>query len=162
MKIVTLRFGELEIPEDKIIEIPRGLLGFEQFKKYVILQREDSEPFKWLQSLEDPNLAFVITNPVFFFPKYKLEMHVKELEEIMVSEDSIIDTYVIVTIPKDITQMSANLQGPILINVESGLGKQIVLVNGPYTIKHNIMDELEKRTDSREKKSVSESLAVNI
>jgi len=160
MKIVTLRFGELEIPEDKIIEFPKGLLGFEQFHKYIILQRQDSEPFSWLQCLEDPNLAFVITNPAFFFPSYKIEMHMKELEDIEVNERSSIETYVIITIPKDISQMSANLQGPILINTDVGLGKQIVLVNGPYTIQHYIVDELEKRACKKKKKK--ESIAVQI
>ena len=160
MKIVTLRFGELEIPDDKIMDFPKGLLGFEQFHKYIMLQRQDSEPFSWLQSIEDPNLAFVITNPAFFFPNYKIEMHMKELEDIEVNERSNVETYVIVTIPKDISQMSANLQGPILINTDSGLGKQTVLVNGPYTIQHFIMDELEKRTGK--KKKTKDSIAVQI
>jgi flagellar assembly factor FliW len=160
MKIVTLRFGELEIPDDKVINIPKGLLGFEQFQKYIILQRQDSEPFSWLQSIEDPNLAFVITNPAFFFPSYKIEMHMKELGDIEVNERSNVETYVIVTIPKDISQMSANLQGPILINTDRSLGKQTVLVNGPYTIQHFIMDELEKRAGKKKKKK--DSIAVQI
>jgi flagellar assembly factor FliW len=160
MKIVTLRFGELEIPEDKIIELPKGLLGFEQFHKYVILQREDSEPFSWLQSLEDPNLAFVITNPAFFFPNYRIEMHMKELDDIQVDETSNVETYVVVTIPKDITQMSANLQGPIVINTDIGMAKQVVLVNGPYTIQHFILDELERRAGKRKKER--QSMAVRI
>lgn len=161
MKIVTLRFGELEIPEEKIIDFPRGLLGFEQFHKYVILQREDSEPFSWLQSLDDPNLAFVVTNPAFFFPNYKIEMHLNELADIDVNESSNVEAYVIVTIPKDISQMSANLQGPLLVNTDAGVAKQIVLVNSPYTIQHMIMDELEKRSDRKHEKK-SESLAVRI
>jgi flagellar assembly factor FliW len=159
MRLVTLRFGELEIPSEKVIDFPKGVLGFEQFHKYVILQREDSEPFRWLQSLEDPNLAFVITNPVHFFPNYKLEMHIKELSDIEVTEESSVETYVIVTIPKDIAQMSANLQGPLLINSDIGLGKQVVMVNGPYTIRHYILDELNKRVEKRTKR---EPIAVQI
>jgi flagellar assembly factor FliW len=159
MKIVTLRFGELEIPDEKIIHFPKGLLGFEQFKKFVILQRQDSEPFKWLQCLDDSNLAFVITNPGYFFPNYKIELHIKELEDIEVTDGSGVETYVIVTIPKDISQMSANLQGPIVINTDTGLGKQIVLVNGPYTIRHYIIEELEKRQARAKSK---EPLALQI
>lgn len=158
MKIATLRFGELDVPEDKIIEFPKGILGFEQFQQYVILQSEESEPFKWMQSIEDPNLAFVIANPAFFFPNYKLEMHIRELSEINVSESSSIETYVIVTIPKDISQMSANLQGPLLINTDDNLGKQVVFVNSRYTIRHLIMDELKKKGG----KSKTEPLALQI
>ena len=159
MKIVTLRFGELEIPEEKIIDFPKGLLGFEQFHKYVVLQREDSEPFQWLQSLDDPNLAFVIVNPIFFFPNYKIELHIKELADIGVSEESDVETFVIVTIPKDIARMSANLQGPLLVNTDRGLGKQVVFVNGPYTISHNVIDELNKRVDKKQQRI---ALAVQI
>ncbi len=159
MKIVTLRFGELDIPEDKIVDFPKGILGFEQFHEYVILHREDSEPFRWLQSIEDPNLAFVISNPAFFFPGYKIEMSLRELEDIEVDETTNVETYVIVTIPKDISQMSANLQGPLLINVDKSIAKQTVLVNSPYTIQHFIMDELEKKRDKKKKK---DSLAVKI
>jgi flagellar assembly factor FliW len=158
MKIATLRFGELDIPEEKVIEFPKGILGFEQFQKYIILQHEESEPFRWMQSIEDPNLAFVITNPANFFPNYKIEMHLRELNEIEVTEESNVETYVIVTIPEDISQMSANLQGPLLINTDSGLGKQVVFVNSRYTIRHYIMDELKKRSS----KNRREPLALQI
>ncbi|MBU1318663.1 MAG: flagellar assembly protein FliW [candidate division Zixibacteria bacterium] len=158
MKIATLRFGELDVPEDKMVEFPKGILGFEQFQKYVILQNEDSEPFKWMQSIEDPNLAFVIANPAFFFPNYKIEMHIRELNEINVAESSCVETYVIVTIPKDISQMSANLQGPLLINTDDNLGKQVVFVNSRYTIRHLIMDELKKKSG----KNKTEPLALQI
>jgi len=158
MKIATLRFGELDVPEDKTVEFPKGILGFEQFQKYVILQNEDSEPFKWMQSIEDPNLAFVIANPAFFFPNYKIEMHIRELNEINVSESSSVETYVIVTIPKDVSQMSANLQGPLLINTDNNLGKQVVFVNSRYTIRHLIMDELKKKSG----KNKTEPLALQI
>jgi len=158
MKIATLRFGELDVPEDKTVEFPKGILGFEQFQKYVILQNEDSEPFKWMQSIEDPNLAFVIANPAFFFPNYKIEMHIRELNEINVSEGSSVETYVIVTIPKDVSQMSANLQGPLLINTDNNLGKQVVFVNSRYTIRHLIMDELKKKSG----KNKTEPLALQI
>ena len=144
---------------EKIIDFPKGLLGFEQFHKYVILQREDSEPFRWLQSLDDPNLAFVIVNPIFFFPNYKIKLHIKELADIGVTEDSDVETFVIVTIPRDISQMAANLQGPLLINTDRGLGKQVVFVNGPYTISHNVIDELNKKVVKEQRR---EALAVQI
>jgi len=159
MKTVTLRFGEIDIPEDRIIDFPKGILGFEQLHKYVILQRDDSEPFRWLQSLDDPNLAFVISNPAFFFPNYKIEMNLRELDEINCSEHSTIETCVIITIPNDISQMSANLQGPILINVDQNLGKQVVLVNSPYTIQHYVMDEMEKWNEKKKRETL---LAVKI
>jgi flagellar assembly factor FliW len=159
MKIATFRFGELEIPEENIIEFPKGLIGFEQFKKYVLLEREDSDPFCWLQSLEDPNLAFIVINPSIFFKNYKIEIHSKELEDIEVRSLERIEAYAIVTIPEDISKMSVNLLGPLVLNLDNNQGKQVVLVNSPYTIQHFIMDELTRNKKTINKK---QSLAVQI
>lgn len=159
MKIATFRFGELKIPEENIIEFPKGIIGFEQFKKYVLLEREDSDPFCWLQSLEDPNLAFVVINPTIFFKNYKIEIHYKELEDIQVSSLDRIEIFSIVTIPEDMARMSANLLGPLVINLDNNMAKQVVLVNSPYTIQHYIMDELSKNIRQVARK---QSLAVQI
>lgn len=159
MKIATFRFGDLEIPDENIITFPKGIIGFEQFKEYVLLEREDSDPFCWLQSLEDPNIAFVVINPVIFFRNYKIEVHFKELEDIKVKSLDKIETYVIVTIPEDISKMSVNLLGPLVVNLENKNGKQIVLTNSNYTIQHFIMDELTRNIKSTNKK---QSLAVQI
>jgi len=159
MKITTLRFGELDIPEENIIEFPKGLIGFEQFKKYVLLEREDSDPFVWLQSLEDPNLAFVVINPVIFFKNYKIEIHYKELEDIAVRSLDRIEVYSVVTIPEDIMKMSINLLGPLVINLDNNRAKQLVLVNSSYTIQHFIMDELSRNLKTAARK---QSLAVQI
>jgi flagellar assembly factor FliW len=140
MKIVTSRFGELEISEELIIRMTKPVLGFEQFRKYVIVETEDFEPFKWFQSIEDPNLAFVIVNPLIFFPDYAIEVNPKEIEELKVDSVNHVLTYAIVTIPSDYTQMTADLQGPILINTETRLAKQLVLVNSHYCIRHKLLD----------------------
>ena len=159
MKIATFRFGELEIPEQNIIEFPKGIIGFEQFRKYVLLEREDSDPFCWLQSLEDPNLAFVVINPTIFFRNYKIEIHYKELEDIQVATLDNIEIFAIVTIPDDISKMSANLLGPLVVNLNNKYGKQIVLSNSPYTIQHYVLDELSKNSKDVAHK---QSLAVQI
>ena len=159
MKIATFRFGELEIPEQNIIEFPKGIIGFEQFRKYVLLEREDSDPFCWLQSLEDPNLAFVVINPTIFFRNYKIEIHYKELEDIQVASLDRIEIFAIVTIPEDISKMSANLLGPLVVNLDNNLGKQIVLTNSHYTIQHYVLDELSKKSKEVAQK---QSLAVHI
>jgi len=139
MKIVTSKFGELDVPEDLIIEMRKPILGFEQLLRYVIVETEDFEPFKWLQSLDDPNLAFVIVNPLLFFPDYTIEVNPKEIEELRVEKVEDVATYCIVTVPEDYTRMTANLQGPILVNTQTNLGKQLVLVNSEYRIKHRLI-----------------------
>ncbi|RKX22840.1 MAG: flagellar assembly protein FliW [Candidatus Zixiibacteriota bacterium] len=140
MKITTLRFGELEIPDDKIIQMAKPVLGFEQLKKFCIIEGEDFEPFLWFQSVEEPAVAFIIVNPIFFFPDYHIEVNSKEIDELNVADVKMVETYAIVSIPADPRKMSINLQGPILINTKTRLAKQLVLVNSKYKVKHYIVD----------------------
>jgi flagellar assembly factor FliW len=143
MKIVTSRFGELEVSEDLIITMTKPVLGFEQVRKYVLVETKDFTPFKWLQAIDNPDLAFVIVNPLLFFPDYTIEVNPKEIEELKVEHPKHVITYSIVTIPSDYSKMTANLQGPILINTRTNLAKQLVLVNSHHGIKHRLVDPVE-------------------
>ena len=136
MKVNTSRFGELEVAENLVIRMTKPILGFEQLKRYVIVETPDFEPFKWFQSVDDPQVAFVIVNPLLFFPDYTIEVNPREIDELRVDNVRDINTYAIVTIPQEYTRMTANLQGPILVNTRTNLAKQLVLVNSAYRIKH--------------------------
>ncbi len=140
MIITTTRFGNLEIPDDKIITMPKPVLGFESLKRYCIIEREDCAPFLWYQAVDNPEVAFIICNPTIFYPEYNIEVNPKELEEIRIANIKAIETYAIVTIPTATNKMSINLQGPILINTDTCLAKQLVLVNSQYKVKHYVMD----------------------
>jgi len=138
MKISTSRFGDMEIPEDKIVRMPKPVLGFEHLKRYCIIERDDCQPFLWYQSVDDPEIAFIIVNPLFFAPKYRIEVNPKELEELRIRDVKAVETYVIVTIPDKPSEMTVNMQGPIVINTETRLAKQLVLVNSEYLVKHRV------------------------
>jgi len=159
MIISTIRFGDLKIPSDKIITMEKPILGFEQLKQYCIIEREDCEPFLWYQSVEDPAVAFLIVNPIIFYPDYRIEVNPKEIEELLVSDVKTIETYVIVTIPNDPHRMSVNLQGPILINTKSRLAKQLVMVNSNYRVKHFLLKSLELIPPVETKEERVETLA---
>lgn len=146
MLLNTDHFGQIEIAEDEIIEIPRSLLGFEGLQRYVIVDRDESKPFRWLQSIDEPTLAFVIANPLIFFPDYRVEVNSREVADIEVDDPTNVEILVIVTIPTDLENMSVNLQGPILLNRENNMAKQIVLTESTYAVKHYIMKELQRRT----------------
>ena len=145
MKFVGTKFGELVFEEDEIIVLPKGILGFSQLTRYILVENEGSGPFKWLQSLEDPNVAFVIADPLDFFPNYKLEINEKELEELKYTNSKDLITYVIVTVPQDASLASADLLGPLVINTKKQLAKQAVMSDSPYTTKHSLLDEVKKR-----------------
>ncbi|MCP4567844.1 MAG: flagellar assembly protein FliW [FCB group bacterium] len=149
MNIMTTRFGELEIDESLTIRMTKPILGFEQLRRYVIVETEDFEPFRWFQSIDDPDVAFVIVNPLLFYPDYLIEVNPKEIEELKVADVADVASYAIVTIPEDYTKMTVNLQGPVLINQSTNLAKQLVLVNSRYRIKHRVMESGKiQRTES--------------
>jgi len=128
VEIKTTRFGQVEIDEDLIITLPDGVLGFEDLKSYIILDHFDKEsPFKWLQSVEDPSLAFV-----------KAKISKEEVSSIALSDTSKALIVVIVNIKRDHSEITVNLQGPIVINSEKKLAKQVIIRESDYSVRHVI------------------------
>ena len=144
MIVESTRFGKLEVPSDKIVRMEKPILGFESLRSFCLVEIRDLSPFLWMQSTENPSVAFLVVNPLVFFPDYRIEINSNEIAELKVREAELIETYVIVTVPDDPQGMSVNLQGPILINTENRLAKQLVLVDSNYRVKHYVMRALER------------------
>lgn len=139
MKITTAQFGEVEIEEEKIITMPLGLLGFPENRRFVIFQHKENSPFFWYQSLDDPKLAFVITNPLLFKPDYHVNPEAV-FGEMEWPADVNFDLFVIVTIPKGRPQeMTANLIGPILVNLNTREAVQMVIADTAYSHKYPLL-----------------------
>ncbi len=147
IKVDTKPFGEIEVSELQIIDFPEGILGFDFIKKFVILDSDEKDsPFKWMQAFDEKNLAFVIIRPEDFKADYKLKISNNDLETVKAeSIDDVLD-FAIVTIPDNPAEMTANLQGPLVINPVTRLGKQAISMNEKYTVRHNIMNEIKKHT----------------
>ena len=145
MQIDTLQFGTIEADERDIIEFPKGLLGFESYHRYILVDKEDCRPFQWLQSVEVADLALVVVNPKAFFPDYRVKLHVREVADIRSTDPAQVEILSIVTIPPETEKMSVNLQGPLLINRLNNVAKQIVLTDSEYTLQHFIMPALARR-----------------
>lgn len=142
MRVETTKFGTLEVGEESVIFLPEGLVGFEGLKRFVLLEREGEEPFKWLQSLDEPSIAFVVIDPMTFKRDYLVPLEQEEAARLGIERPDDAALLVIVTIPKEREGMTANLQGPLVVNLKSKLGKQLVLTEELYTTKHNILEEL--------------------
>ena len=138
MEVRSSRFGALEVSPDKCITMERPILGFESLKTFCLIAREEYRPFVWMQSVDHPDVAFVLANPLLFFPDYHIEVHSKEIAELGVVSTSSVETWVIITIPDNPKEMTANLQGPIIINIENRKAKQLVLVNSDYAVQHEL------------------------
>lgn len=143
MKIGTKAFGEIEITEDYIIRIEEGLIGFEKIKEYVLLDVGKNSPFKWLQSLKEPGLAFVVIPPTAFRLDYKLAVDKKDLEDIGLKDPKEATPLAICVIPHDDpSKMTANLQAPVIINSEKKIGKQVISTNQKHVLRHYIIEEM--------------------
>lgn len=141
MKINTEIFGEIEIDEKDIVTFPEGLLGFEEERKFIIINTEEGAQFSWLQSIQTPELSFVIMDPFFAFPDYDIIIPKKVQEKLEIKDEKDVLIYSMVVIPENMEKMTTNLLGPIIINVNRKLGKQVILDDNRYTTKHFIFQQ---------------------
>jgi flagellar assembly factor FliW len=136
VKIKTTRFGTISIKEEKIIKMPFGMLGFPDKKRFIILQHQENSPFFWYQSIDDPGLAFVITDPFLFIPDYNIDLEttLKEMSWNGNGDDNYLELFVVVNVPKGMPhKMTGNFIGPVLVNSKIYEAVQMVISNSPYT-----------------------------
>ncbi|AEF83106.1 flagellar assembly protein FliW [Leadbettera azotonutricia] len=141
MKVATKAKGLIEVDERQKITFPHGLLGFETLKDYVLFDAE-SQPYYWLQSLDSEQVAFIIINPFLFRPDFEANIDNEELKAIGIADPGKALIFSIVTIPPS-GPMTANLQGPLVINRDSRQGLQVILTDQRWKTKHDIMAELQ-------------------
>ena len=141
MLLKTTRFGEMEVSPDDYFEFSEGILGFTEEKKFVVLDGPDDCPLKWLQSIANPDLAFVIMDPTIFKSDYNVPITKSELEKIELAsvEEGVVA--VILSIPDDPNDMTANLLGPLVFNPKKRVALQLVLSGTNYTTKYRIYSE---------------------
>jgi flagellar assembly factor FliW len=141
VKVATKAYGIIDADPRQKIAFPRGLFGFESFRDYVLLDAE-RQPFYWLQSADVEGVAFILINPFLFRPDYEVNINNEDLADIEIDSPEKALIFSIVTIPPDGGPMTANLQGPLIINRDTRTGKQAVLTDPRWKTKHDIMAEL--------------------
>lgn len=148
MQVTTKIFGEIEIEDDKIIVFGNGIIGFPELKRFALLhdgERGTNAGIRFLQSLDEPAFAMPVMDPLLVKPDYDPEVNDELLAAAgNVTADNIL-VLVTVTIPKDLTQMSVNLQGPFVINVEEHKACQVIVENGDYPVKFPVYEILQAR-----------------
>jgi len=142
VKVKTTRFGELEVNPTDLITFTDGLFGFENLKKYFVVDPGDSTLILWLQSTEDEKIAFPVIEPKIFKPDYIAKLLPADLNGLELETLQSAKLYSVLTIPANVTEMSANLKAPIVINSAKKIGKQIVLQDSKLSVKHEMYKEL--------------------
>ncbi|MGJ4787560.1 flagellar assembly protein FliW [Leptospira koniambonensis] len=141
IEIQSKPFGKIKVSERQLIKFPEGLLGFGGYKSFALIEEDEESVFKWLQSIDEVDLAFVVIPPSLFKKEYKPILSQEELSQIGLQDVSEALTLVIVTIPNDDpASMTANLQGPILINKTDLTGRQFVSRNEIHSVRERILE----------------------
>lgn len=148
----TPRFGTIEYCADDVVRFAEGVLGFPNLHSYLILEHKPGSKFRWLQSIEDSNLSFLVADPNEFVSNYDLEINDQSAETLHLTAETLVLVYTIVTIPRGAPdQLTLNLAGPIVINAVTREAKQFVIENPVFGVKH--------KPDIRSSKSEEENAA---
>ena len=141
-KVNTIRFGEVEVAEDKVVHFVDGIPAFEDEHEFVIVPYDEESPYVFLQSLTTPDLAFLMTVPFVFFPDYEFELDDDNQEKLKLykQEDMLIYTLITVNGGK-VQDMTANLMAPIIMNTANMQARQIVLDRSSYNTKHRLFPQ---------------------
>ena len=150
MLVQTKFFGEIDLPEEKIVTLERGLIGLEQYKKYTILydcEKEEAN-ISWFQSVEEPTLALPVIKPWLVKEDYDPVVEDELLTGLGDLTEENLVILLTMTVPEDIKQMSVNLMAPIIINADTRKGTQIVVENADYEVKYKIYDILQTKKEA--------------
>lgn len=137
MDIETTRFGRLSVEDERIITFPNGLLGFPDHTRFALIQTGEENYFFWLQAVEEPNLAFVVTDPGIFFKDYHVPVRDESRQELQLTDDGHAQCFVICN--KVGEWLTGNLLGPILVNAQNRLAQQVVLTEKKWTTRQPLM-----------------------
>ncbi|MBF0367968.1 MAG: flagellar assembly protein FliW [Magnetococcales bacterium] len=128
MEIHGTRFGTLEFEENELILLKEGLLGFPLSQRYLLFPYGDDSSFFWLQSVDEPEIAFIVVNPFDFFTNLEFEVQDDDAASIGLNRGEDLEVFSLVTIPDGKPEeMRTNLAGPVVVNIRNRHGKQVLL-----------------------------------
>ena len=142
MQVDTLRFGVVEVDEEKIIEFGDGIPGLEQYHKYALLQFEESYPIVWLQSLDDTGICLPVLDTFSVLPDYVFDIDETDVKKLDLTNPDELHVVSVVVIPEDIQGMTVNLAAPIIINTKTGNAMQIVLSGSEYNVRAPVFQHI--------------------
>jgi len=148
LEIETLRFGKISVQADRVISFPKGILGFTQYRDFVLFPHQENSPFFWLQSIEDGNLAFVAMNPKLVCNNFCFDLDDGSVDDLGTTDAADLEVLCIVTVPSEKPEsMTINLLGPIIINTHKRLAVQVVLNSDSYSHRHPVLKPSDSNTE---------------
>ncbi len=127
---------------DKVINFPKGIPGFENLRRFILLPVKGTEQMLWLHSLEDQTIALLVIDPFIYFKGYEVNISQTDVEELEIKDHAETLVLTTITIPRDNPAgTTANLVAPIVINTRLNKAKQLILTGTPYFTKHRLFPE---------------------
>lgn len=133
MELETAQFGVVDVKEEQIFNFPKGIPGFEEYTQFAVIDLPEG-PFSYLQSVQESQIALLITDPFIFFPDYEFELSEHVTEELELGSSLMIRC--ILTLNKEISQSTINLLAPVVFNMENRMAKQVILQSTEYRSRH--------------------------
>lgn len=140
MRIETSHWGVLEIPDDQLIHMPEGLLGFEELRRFALVDIEESRPFAWLLAIDDPEISFAVADPGHFHAgTFPLHLTAADEDQLDLNEDDPLAVLVVAAVDAG-GQVTGNLKGPIVLNTRNRLAKQLVTYGSSLSVRQPILN----------------------
>ena len=137
MDIETTRFGRMAVDDERVITLSHGLLGFPNHSRYALIQTGEENYFFWLQSTDEPGLAFVVTDPSIFFKDYQVPIREETQQELQLNDLAMTQVFVICNKVDD--WLTGNLLGPIVVNAQNREASQVVLTEKKWTTRQPLI-----------------------
>lgn len=140
LSIDSSRFGTVQVSLDRLLTFPEGLIGFGNRTRYVLLDHPGRPgPFQWLQSAEQVDLAFPVVDPRLVIPDYVVEVHPRDIDNLVLANAEAARVIVVATLPANAPgEIWLNLRGPLVINPANGMGKQLALMGDQYPLRYRL------------------------
>ncbi|MCD9022307.1 flagellar assembly protein FliW [Cohnella silvisoli] len=139
MIVNSVVLGDIEVDDNQVIRFENGMPGFEQLKAFVLVQLEPELPFSYLQSVEEAEVAFLLTDPFTFYPGYDIQLSEQVIEDLRIGDEKDVQVWSVVTMKEDIHSATMNLLAPVIINTKEVNGRQVILQNTKYVTKHPLV-----------------------
>lgn len=143
MNLDTRLFGKIEFDDNRTIAFPRGLVGFANMKRFLVIEDDALAPFRWLQCIDVPSVAFAVIPPLIFRPDYRVPISADEADDIGYHPGDDILVLAVSALAREAENITANLQGPLVVNSRTMQGIQVVLSSRAHGVREPICRELE-------------------
>jgi flagellar assembly factor FliW len=147
MEFETKYHGNIEVNAEEVILFEKGIPGFEENKKFILLPLDKENPFLILQSLEEKELSFVVIEPFSFYPSYDFELSDSVVEKLQLNEKNDVLVVNLLSVKEPFEETTVNLQAPVIVNKHKKLGRQVILNDPNYTTRHLLKEHSSLREE---------------